>query len=91
MDKCIKPCPRRGLFQFDILVEYITGQVLAPHLTTRCDHNFVDFQGFCEWPKFYACCSFLFSPEPEMNYVNNIIVNLFIYLTFLHDGNILTG
>ena len=64
-----------GLFHFYILVEDILGRFLL--LT---------------WPLWVsACCSFLFSPEPEMNYVNNIIVNLFIYLTFLHDGNILTG
>ena len=33
-----------GFLNFDILVEDIRRQVLAPHLTIRCDHDLVDLK-----------------------------------------------
>ena len=43
---------------FDILVEDIWRQVLAPHLTIRSDHNLVDLEGFGELPKFWQFLSY---------------------------------
>ena len=43
---------------FDILVEDIWRQVLAPHLTIRSDHNLVDLEGFGEGPKFWQFLSY---------------------------------
>ena len=40
-----------GFLNFDILVEDIRRQVLAPHLTIRSDHNLVDLEGFGEGPR----------------------------------------
>ena len=43
---------------FDILVEDIWRQVLAPHFTIRSDHNLVDLEGFGEGPKFWQFLSY---------------------------------
>ena len=42
-----------GFLNFDILVEDIRRQVLAPHLTIRGDHDLVDLESSGQRPKFW--------------------------------------
>ena len=42
-----------GFLNFDILVEDIRRQVLAPHLTIRGDHDLVDLESSGQGPKFW--------------------------------------
>ena len=65
---------------FDILVEDIWRQVLAPHLTIRSDHNLVDLEGFGEGPKFWQFLSYFlnfggcvyFDPVCEIGHASNL-------------------
>ena len=42
-----------GFLNFDILVEDIRRQVLAPYLTIRGDHDLVDLESCGQGPKFW--------------------------------------
>ena len=74
-----------GFLNFDILVEDIRRQVLAPHLTIRCDHDLVDLQSSGQGPKFWQFFSdFLnvwggvhFYPVWEMGFLFNDILHIF--------------
>ena len=74
-----------GFLNFDILVEDIRRQVLAPHLTIRGDHDLVDLESSGQGPKFWQFFSdFLnvwgcvhFYPVWEMGFLFNDILHIF--------------